>query len=494
LHFKKALKVLENEAKRLIELLESKVKEREITESLKLNKSQKEKNIFKPNIKNAKKLIHSRRKKIWAPNNIPEMILSIISKIMNTQVVLLCDNGIATSDAALSGYCHLHRLLLAIIDYYPELKSVVKKRLSDFTNDPNSRVKSSTPSLGEFLTYLSVSDSHSWKQISMIYLMELFDRSILWSCTKDPTLAQVKEGNIDRLDKYLETQRVSMRLTLFHVVFLNLLVRGGGSSANLDDCKDRYDTFQGRPPMYLRREFQKQLKNILSFKSWPEFFELSQIPLPSKTQLLSILEKAVFNSIAKGYHSKDTVFQDVMKSGVSRILLKGETYTAAPNLNHIQLHEKWRFDGSVVYLDASCLIYDFHDKNLGIVDYATRQWSCIRHSGDVIRNGEGQHTIDIEIPKIYTTIKALFFTVSAWTTTLQAISQPTCHLHDVDNDYEMCRYKLEGTNTGNKTAVIMCKLHRFSPSSRWELTTIGHVGFGRAGNYTSIKEDIKRFL
>jgi len=487
-HFKKGIRVLETVAKQLIGAVEHKVVEKKVADS---SGAAPKKSGPTPH---GKKKGYFRPKKAWTPNSPPEMMLSLITKLMNTQVVLLCDKGIAASDSALSGYCQVHRLLLAVVQLYPELKKVIHERLDSFVRNSESRVKAKTPSLGELLTYLSVSDSYSWKQVSMAYIMELFDRSILWSCTKDPSLAKVERGDMTRIDKYLETQRVSLRLTLFHVVFLDLLVRGGGDSTKLEDCKDRYDTFQGRPPLYLRRLFHKTVKDILALDSWPEFFRLSQIPLPSKGFLLTVLENAVQNSIKKGYHSEDTVFKDVMKSGVSKILLKGETYSAAPNLKTIQLLEKWRFDGPIIYLDASCLIYDFHGKQLGLVDYAHREWSCVRHSGDVIRDGGGQHTIEINMTKMFPTVKALFFTVSAWTTSLKEVSQPTCHLHDVESDSEMCRYMLEGSNTGTKTAVIMCKLHRASPAGRWELTTIGHVGYGRAGNYASIEQDIKKFL
>lgn len=437
--------------------------------------------------------------KAWAPTNEPEMIFTLIVRMMNTQVVLLSDKGIEASEVALTGYCQLHRLLLAVMDKYPQLQVLVRKRLDMFIRNPDSRVKSQTPSLGELMVYLSVGDKYSWSEVAMAYLFESFDRSVLWACTKDASLAEVKAGEVDRLDKYLKVQKVGMRLTLFHCVFLRLLVEGGGSQTKLEDCKDRYDTFQGRPPRHVRRQFHHCIKSVLAFETWPDFFANAGVPLPGKASLLSALEKAVGNSIRKGYHSHSTNFSAVMKNGVSKILLKGESYTAAPNVKHIQLLEKWRYDGhEVIFLDASCLVFDFHGKMVGApVDYSNTHWdndSCIRHSGDIVYDGTGQHTIDIDISRIPSTVKALYFTVSAWTTSLQAVAQPSCHLHDVDSDTEMCRYKHEGVDTGDKTAVIMCKLHRFSPSSRWEMTSIGQVGYGRAGNYSPIINDIKRML
>jgi stress response protein SCP2 len=442
----------------------------------------------------------------WVPRNEPEMVLLLLTKMMNTQVVLLCDKGIAASEVALMGYCQLHRLLLAVVDRFPQLRLLIRSRLDNFARNPESRVKACTPSLGELLALLSVSDTYSWQQLSLAYIKESFDRSVLWACSKDPSLAVVTSGDDSRLSKYLITQRVSLRLTLFHAVFLDLLVQGGGSQLKLDDCADRYDTFQGRPPLCLRREWQKRVGEILNFDSWPQFFSISGIPLPSKSFLLSTLEQAVGNSLRKGYHSKTTVFRNVMRSGVSRILLKGETYSAAPNLKKIRLVESWRFDGEPIYLDASCLCYGFDGEHLFTVDYENQRCYSvaegrspilsIQHSGDVIdeATGTGRHTLEIDLPHIADDLATLFFTVSAWTTTLAEVHQPAAHLHDVVSDTEMCRYKLEEQDTGDKTAVIMCKLHRPSCHGRWQLTSIGHVGYGRAGNYSPLAKDIRRYL
>ena len=471
----------------------------------------------KYNNKNNNNLIN-----LWNPQTDCEMVLTFLTKMMNTQVVLLCDKGIAASEVALMGYCQLHRLLLAFVDKFPELRGVVRRRLENFAQKPECRVKEYTPSLGELLALLSVSDTYGWNHLSMVYLKECFDRSVLWSCTKDISLSKVVSGDMSRLDKYLETQKVSLRLTLYHAVFLRMLVQGGGSRMKLDGCIDRYDTFQGRPPLYIRREWQKAVKEILEFNSWPDFFRISEIPLPTKGQLLATLEASVTNSLKKGYHTEKTIFQDVMKSGVSQILLKGETYSTSPSLKKVKMLEKWRFDGSVRFLDASCLIYDFDGKNIGIVDYSDTSWSgsssscenakimkigsstygfnhrfpCICHSGDIIdrESGTGTHTIDIDIKNLPKNVGSLYFTVSAWTTTLKEISQPSAHLHDSEQDVELCRYKLEDTDTGSKTSVIMCKLFRVNVSSRWKLVSIGHVGNGRAGSYDPILKNIQKLI
>jgi hypothetical protein len=284
----------------------------------------------------------------------------------------------------------LHRLLLHYVATNANARAIVRRRLHEFVHNPDSRIKSETPSLGEFIALLSVSDTYSWADVRMPFLLETFDRSILWACTKDEELAQVTPGDESRLDRHLKASTVTVRLIMFHAVFLRLLANGGGKQGTPAlVIADRYDTFLGRPPLYIRQVWQRAVRDILKADTWPEVFRLAHIPLPSKATLLSTLENAVANSLKKGYHSPSTRFSNIHRSGVSTILLKGESYTAAPNLRRVQLCESWRFrQAHTLYLDASCMVYDFKGNRLGYVDYGHRLFmrGVIRHSGDVINH------------------------------------------------------------------------------------------------------------
>lgn len=433
---------------------------------------------------------------LWIPQSQPEMVVTLIIKMMNTIVVLLCDKGISVSEKSLCGYCQLHRLLIATIKRFPDLKIMIDKRLNNFYLHPNKRVKSFTPSIGDLFCILSVSETMSWNKISFHALLETIDRSVLWACCKDNSLINIIPGDISRINKFFDAQKLAFKLIAFHSVFLNLLIKGGGNKKLIEDCTDRYDLFSGRPPLYIQNEFRNYVEKILEMSNFNMFFNVSCIAVPTSTQLLNTLEKAVSNSFKKGYHDDNTRFDKIHKSGVSKILLKGESYSADPNIKTIQLVERWKFDGELIFLDASCLIYNFSGQNINTVDYINTSWgkNCIIHSGDIINDGIGEHTITIHVKKIPSHVQALYFTVSAWTTTLNTIRQPSCHLHDYINDVELCNYSLEDKNTGANTSVIMCKFHRQKVGDKWQMTTIGHIGMGRAGNYYPINQSINNGL
>ena len=454
---------------------------------------------------------------LWTPQSPPEMAMALLVKLMNTQVVLLCDNGIEASENALTGYCQLHRLLLALSRKFPQLRKKADKRIAAFIQNPERRVKRYTPSLGDLICMLTISERYQWGDIALPYLFESFDRAVLWSCSKDISLLNLPTGDKSRLEKFLAAHSVGLRLCLFHAVFLRLLLYTGVTTGNrLRECEARYDIFLGRPPLQTKRRWHSAVRSILQFSSWPEFFSIGGFPkIPSPQQLVETLESSIKNSLKKGYHSANTKFENVMKSGVSRILLKGNSYTVDPGIKQLKLSERWRFDGETIFLDASCLLFDFNGALVGVVDYNHLSWSSrdarayrdsgipyqnsrempgreapVRHSGDVINNGVGQHTIDIDLAKLPQNVCCLLFTVSSWTTSLVEIRQPSAHLFDVVADSELCSYQFEDVDTGENTAVMMCKLQRPYPGGRWAMTSIGHVGLGRADHYHAILEDV----
>lgn len=105
------------------------------------------------------------------------MALEILSKLMNTQCVLLMDKGIHVSSKALDGYLAIHRLMIAFVIEYPQLSTKIDSQISQFLQSPSKRSKRELPALGEFLPLLSVSRKYTWFHISKYFLEETFDRN-----------------------------------------------------------------------------------------------------------------------------------------------------------------------------------------------------------------------------------------------------------------------------------------------------------------------------
>jgi hypothetical protein len=125
---------------------------------------------------------------------------------------------------------------------------------------------------------------------------------------------------------------------------------------------------------------------------------------PSKEYLTSWLGQCWGNSLRKGYHTRTTRFENIQNRGVSKILLKGESYSAPVNMRRAKMLETWRWVGAPQYLDASCLVYGFGGEFLEVVDFSHMVGvnGAVLHSGDVLdyRNNQGTHTITISLEGI----------------------------------------------------------------------------------------------
>lgn len=428
----------------------------------------------------------------------PSMVLYILPKLMNTMVVLLVDRGIHASQKALDGYWTVHRLFIALVREYPQLSTMIDKKIQEFIKSEGNRVKSVVPSLGDFLPLLSVSDKVKWKDISWLYLAEVFDRNVLWVGKADASLVTGSldgpEADTNRLTKTFDAIKVSNRLTLFHVHFLNM-----NAGKTMDAVATEYDLFYGRPSHMARSAFQKTIGRIIEAQDWPAFFSLLGLGCPTPLRLTQWLKTSVKNSLRKSYHTSRTNFSAIQKSGVSSILKKGETYKSSSQLKKIKMEESWGYEGSVRFLDASCIMFS-GTKRSGYVDYAhTRAANgAVTHSGDVIdyAKNTGTHTINVTLTELPEQVDSLWFTMTAFTGDLTDIKQPFVRFTDASTDEELCRYDLESVDTGTNLAIIMCSMNRLS-ANQWSVKAIGHIGMGKAGSETSyapLFKDIEKLI
>jgi len=234
-------------------------------------------------------------------------------------------------------------------------------------------------------------------------------------------------------------------------------------------------------------------------EAWPAFYKQCGLKVPTPVEMSNRLKLAVKNSLKKKYHNRNTDFTRIQGSGVSKILLKGESFTCNTNLKRVYLEEIWGYPEGVIYLDASCLVYDFDKKHIGTIDYSNLSFrtsdgkdTCILHSGDVIayEKKEGKHTIQVTLDKLPSNVAALYFTFSGFTTPIREILHPYILFNDPDTQQELCQYQFDNKDTKDFTAVVMAKLIRTSPTSGWQVIAIGHIGMGNALNYPAIKDSI----
>eukprot|EP00798_Chlamydomonas_sp_ICE-L_P013697 gene13697-19589_t len=506
----------------------------------------------------------------------PACWLDVLPCLMNTCVVLLSDGvSEAGSQKALSVYIQVFRLLCALCEEH-RLWPALESRLDRFLSSPKNRCKDVTPNLGHLIPLIALSHKHNWNTLRGVILKESLARSVLWVCKSWPPLVSryklrynMIRGALPPVDHELlqgalEGSRVSHRLTMFHVAFLELIKPGTCRQADMssgstdkrplqqhdrvgdrvaDTVADRVadmssggtgkrplqqhdrveleverqqkvlsclDALYGRPGNGIMSKFHHRVRAIMCASTWPQIMALwGMDPLPGPACLSEFLRNSWDQSLRAGYHKKDMDFSKVQASGVSKILLKGESYSASPTLAVINLEERWRWaGGATLFLDASCLLYNNNGRMLDFVDYSSQnsssevnrrpRVSAVVHSGDCMdhQHSSGLHTIRIKLGWLSDEVHEMFITMSSWgSASLADIVQPFVKVVDPDQEMELCTYTLDEQPKHTRiahTCVIMCRIYRNRVDrKRWEVQALGHLCQGRAGNYRPIQQGIK---
>ncbi|CAB9519891.1 ubiquitin-conjugating enzyme [Seminavis robusta] len=471
----------------------------------------------------------------------PFMILDVFPKIVTTFVVLLSDQGIAACRKSYDGITRIHRLFLALAHQYPKIQTEALRRLKLFIADEKNRVKSACPNLGAILPLLMIVDDKvmGWPQIRIAYVRETFDRMVLWACKQFPQLERTHDsitGVVEseaeaeqRVELTLQASIVNLRLMMFHVYFLKALCKG-----TTQERANRYDCFFGQPePKEMEAvadapaaaagskdeavakgptphsavgfgHFRDQINHIVTVQTWQKFIGFVGLPCPSsKAEMARRLRCHVANSRRKKYHTAGMDFNRVQASGTSRILSKGEQYSANSDLRRVIFRDTWKFQGGTKYLDATCLLYK-GKKLLETVDYRNRQGSqgAVVHSGDVMTADGGTHTISLDLARVDAGVTSCVFVLSAWASaTLADILSPSVSFDDADADEDkaqLCTYDLAAQDkVSYLTSVVMCRLYRVSgghKDGKWHVQAIGDSHKGDATDYTPIYQAVAKLL
>ncbi|KAK9867221.1 hypothetical protein WJX84_008701, partial [Apatococcus fuscideae] len=389
----------------------------------------------------------------------PAAWVETMPKLLNTAVLLLMDKGVAASDRALTSYCMLHRLSLALVEDFKLLPAVLT-RLDRFQKAPASRVKAQTPNLGWLIALLSLTPAtrHSWRSLGTLVMEEQLDRQILWICQQNPQLQDALDrppdaeprADVNLVAESFEACKLGLRLVAFHVAFLKLIARPAGTS--FVQVMESYDMLYGRPPLALQRRMRDVTQRILDISDWAAFFRMIGFPMPpqeTSQRMTGLLRRAWKRSLQKGYHKKGMDFSKIQARGVSRLLLRGEKFSAPPNMKRISIFDRWRWQGHhVEYLDASCLLFAQDGRFIEAVDWddlrsrGTKMAGAVSHSGDQMDDvaQQGTHEINIKLDDLGAHVTQLVIVVSAYAgAMLSRIQQPFVSIQDPATKAILCK-------------------------------------------------------
>lgn len=212
--------------------------------------------------------------------------------------------------------------------------------------------------------------------------------------------------------------------------------------------------------------------------------------------MAQLLKDAITNSARKGYHKRGVGFSRIHQSGTSKLLAKGDHYSASDTMRRVVFQDHWTFD-STMYLDASCLMYSGKKLTSTIDFHNTVQGNdAVVHSGDVMTHSSGTHTIEIDLNAIDQSVTTLVFVLSAYSqSTLLDVASASVSFQDADTGDMLCSYNLESHNKiSHLKSIVMCKLYRVSRNDGWHVLAIGDSHQGSADNYGPIYHAVKKLL
>jgi len=241
----------------------------------------------------------------------PNMILDIIPKLMNSQVVLLSTGQLWRCEKALEGYFAYHHLLLHCLKAYPSLHRSVEATIKAFVENPSMRSKEHVPNMGEFLCLLSVSDAFGWEELGIAILEEVFDRNVLWILKQFPQLGDLSDNLVSqaRLRKSFKANIISLRLLMFQVAFLQLArpahkhAVGGATCCSASCMLEMKDRCKGLPGPGQAEWLFRRCVDILSVEDFTEFLELVGASPMDDAEVCRWLRQSMLRSVGKNYHN-----------------------------------------------------------------------------------------------------------------------------------------------------------------------------------------------
>ncbi|KAJ3366012.1 hypothetical protein GGF32_007512 [Allomyces javanicus] len=445
------------------------------------------------------------------------MINEVFPKLLNTCAVLLADRGMHASDAAIELYTQLHRVWVACLHRFPKQQANVEQRLARFMSSEEHRTKAAVPALGELVALLAVSEEYAWAQLAGPVLEETMHRNVLWIGKANPALIKglqkqqhvVQTPNDDLLKTAYAATTVSRRLLAFHVLFLKehrgqLTVnsRGAPAARSVAEMALTADVLYGKLPMRVTARIQTGIRAILDeMPHWGAWYRRMHVTVLSQLATTRWIHGAVAASLRKGYHSRNTDFGKIQARGVSKILLRGETYSVAPTARQIAVEETWSRAQGSLYLDASVMEVDADGVARDHVTYShrTSRGGAISHSGDLFEHArnEGLHRMTIDLDKLPADVQHLAFFMSAWSSaSLKDIKAPYIRL--TDGAQELCTYTFAETAVGAHKSVLMAVLSRqqgvAGAPDKWAMRATGVFGHGDVSNDAPMRATVRQYL
>jgi len=244
----------------------------------------------------------------------PQMIMEMMPKLIITHVADLIQEVRHVSILAIRRLMNFIRLFRLLIEKYPEISEEIDRKIESFIKEPEKRHKDHTGSLGDLLSYVSISQKYKIDDIMPLYLEEQMDRQAFWILKEIPELDHTDEKNKDkdivveeaRLEVCFKTSINGFHITLFFFYLNKMIIEAADNGKkNMSKFCSKLDSNFGCIDAKSENLFQKKCFAIQDVKTFNKYYPQLGIPIPNDEALNARLKTAIENSRKKGYHGND---------------------------------------------------------------------------------------------------------------------------------------------------------------------------------------------
>jgi len=105
----------------------------------------------------------------------PNLVFKVMPKFFNNIVLNIISENVHNSSRSLEILIYVFRTMLLLEEEFPEIKKEANKNIDEFIKNPEQRIKDKTPSLGDLLVMLTLSDKKI-EELLPSYIEEQMDR------------------------------------------------------------------------------------------------------------------------------------------------------------------------------------------------------------------------------------------------------------------------------------------------------------------------------
>ena len=235
----------------------------------------------------------------------PDLILKAMTVLFNSCCLSIVKETVHNSTRTLEVLLYIYREIIMLINEFPDIKKEVNKKLDNFIKLPEERIKEKTPSLGDILVMLCISD-HTIEEFLPAYMSEQMDRQVFWTLNLIPNFKELldqKEIDDVKAKICFKAGIVSKQLLLFYYYFLKKIVYA--ECKTLDKFAEKLDKNNGSLSEKEIYSHKKEIDKLLKIDNFDDYFKFMGLSVPSLEDLNNKLNKAFENSEKKGYHGFD---------------------------------------------------------------------------------------------------------------------------------------------------------------------------------------------